>query len=153
MFQSLSDMEIDRKFLSFIIEKPIFSHRHTHIETLKWRLTGMKFCSVLPGPRQCYKFFKNYLYLAITCKKFYPHKVESFFCTAGMLLFQDEIFPYDCFSPPKRYEKVDPLVWRKYIEIHFNEAYQFIFTTHMTSICEKKINKGLYRISSFCEYF
>ena len=38
MFQSLSDMEIDRKFLSFIIEKPIFSHRHTHIETLKWWL-------------------------------------------------------------------------------------------------------------------
>ena len=42
------------------------------------------------------------LYLAITCKKFHPDKAGSLFCTAGIPLCRNEIFPCNCFSPPKR---------------------------------------------------
>ena len=68
------------------------------------------------------------LYLAITCKNFNPGKVESFFCTAGISLYRDKIFPDRCY-------------------------FYCIFTKHTTSICEKKVNKCLYRISPFCEQF
>ena len=42
------------------------------------------------------------LYLAITCKKFHPDKAGSLFCTAGIPLCRNEIFPCNCFSLPKR---------------------------------------------------
>ena len=44
------------------------------------------------------------LYLTITCEKFDP---ESLFCTAGIPLCWDEIFPCNRFSPPRRDEKVN----------------------------------------------
>ena len=49
------------------------------------------------------------LHPAITCKKFNPGKTGSLFSvsTAGIPVCQDEIFPYNRFSPPKRDEKVN----------------------------------------------
>ena len=44
---------------------------------------------------------------AIKCDKFYPGKAGSHFCTAGTQLCWNEIFPCNCFGPPKRDEKVN----------------------------------------------
>ena len=46
------------------------------------------------------------LYSAIACEKFLYCKAESLFCTVGIPLYWDKIFPSDRFSPPKRDEKV-----------------------------------------------
>ena len=42
------------------------------------------------------------LHPAITCKTFHPIKTGSLFCTAGIPLCRDEIFPCNRFSPPRR---------------------------------------------------
>ena len=47
------------------------------------------------------------LHPAITCKKFHPGKTGSLYCTAGIPLCRDEIFPCNRFSPPKWDEKVN----------------------------------------------
>ena len=65
--------------------------------------------------------------LAITCKTFHPDKTGSPFCTAGIPLCRDKIFPCNCFSPPRRDKKVN---YRRY--------FYCVFATHITSICEKK---------------
>ena len=46
------------------------------------------------------------LYLAIICKKFHPGKAGPLSCTIGIPHFPDKIFPCNCFSPPKRDEKL-----------------------------------------------
>ena len=46
------------------------------------------------------------LYPAITCKTFYPGKMGSLFCTPGILLCWDKIFPCNRFSPSTRDKKV-----------------------------------------------
>ena len=58
----------------------------------------------------------------ITCKKFYPSKMGSLFCTARILLYcWDEIFPYNCFSPPRQDEKFNKQISLKIsIKVHFN---------------------------------
>ena len=45
------------------------------------------------------------LHPAIIWKKFHPVKTGSLYCTAGIPLCRDQIFPCNCFSPPKRDEK------------------------------------------------
>ena len=42
------------------------------------RLAGMKFCLILPGSRQCYKFFINYT-LGLHIKSFIPGKQDPCF--------------------------------------------------------------------------
>ena len=125
---------------------------------LRWwlhDLAGMKFCLVLSGSRQCYKFFINYiLRLDVKCSNLF----QSLHCTAGIPLCRDEIFSCNRFSPPKRNEKaklINTSVWNnllRYISIDCSYFYCF-FTTHMMSICDKKVNQCLYRISSFREHF
>ena len=46
------------------------------------------------------------LHPAITCKTFHPEKTGSLFCTAGIPLCRDEIFPCNRFSLPRRDKKV-----------------------------------------------
>ena len=120
---------------------------------LKWvgitwsRLTGMKFCPVLsgscqfqdsgiPDPGTLHK-----LYLMITCEKFHPGKMETFFSTAGIPLCLDKTFSCNHFSSPRRDENVSyTSVWKnpkKYISID-RRFFFCIFTTYMTSIYEKK---------------
>ena len=66
---------------------------------------GMKLCTVLPGSRQCYKLFINYvLQLHV---KFHPGKTGSHFCTAEIPPCRDKIFPCNRFSSPNRDEKVN----------------------------------------------
>ena len=47
------------------------------------------------------------LHPTITCKKFHPGKTGSFFCTPGIPIFRDEIFPCNRYGPPKPDEKVN----------------------------------------------
>ena len=58
----------------------------------------------------------------ITCKKFYVGKMGSLFCTARILLYcWDEIFSYNCFSPPRQDEKFNKQIsLRISIKVHFN---------------------------------
>ena len=51
------------------------------------------------------QYIVHKLHSAITCKKFHPGKKGSLFCTAGIPLCRDKIFPCICFSPPKRDDK------------------------------------------------
>ena len=46
-------------------------------------------------------------YPAITCEKFHPSKVGSRFCTVGISLCRNEIFPCNHFSPLKQDEKIN----------------------------------------------
>ena len=73
----------------------------------------------------------------------YMEKVSS--RQGGIPLCRDEIFPCNRFSPPKRDEKINTSVWKYQPEnIHRStfqlseDIFYYVFTTHMTSICEKK---------------
>ena len=46
------------------------------------RLAGMKFCPALPGSRQCYKFFINYI-LRLHVKRFIPARRDPSFVQPG----------------------------------------------------------------------
>ena len=58
------------------------------------------------GSRQYSKLFINFI-LWLHGKKFHPGKAGSRFCTARIPFCRDEIFPCNCFSPPKRGEKIN----------------------------------------------
>ena len=60
------------------------------------RSVKMKFCPVLTGSQQFYKLVINCL--AITCRNFHPGQTGSLFCTAGIRLCWDDIFPSSRFS-------------------------------------------------------
>ena len=70
------------------------------------QLAGMKLCPVLPGSRQCYKFFINYI-LRLYVKIIIPARRDPSFILTRIPLCRDEIFPCNRFSPPKRDEKVN----------------------------------------------
>ena len=54
-------------------------------------LAGWNFLSFCWDPSSIINCYK--LYLAITCKKFHRGKAGSLFCTAGIPLSWDKIFP------------------------------------------------------------
>ena len=70
------------------------------------QLAGMKFCPILPGSHQYYKFFINYI-LRLYVKIFIPARRDPSFVLTGIPLWRDENFPCNRFSPPKRDEKVN----------------------------------------------
>ena len=85
-------------------------------------------------------YYKSYplhkLYPVITCEKFDSGKAGSLFCTTGMK-FSHEIASARL-SEMKKW--INTLVWKnpwKYASIDRRYFY-CIFTTHMTSVCEKK---------------
>ena len=92
------------------------------------RLTWMKFCPVTPGFRQCYKLFIKYI-LRLHVKSF-PARWDP-----SIVLCREEIFPCNSFSPPKPDEKIN-----QKMSISIDRRYfHCVFTTYMTSICEKKM--------------
>ena len=118
---------------------------------LRWwlhDLAGMKFCLVLSGSRQCYKFFINYiLRLDVKCSILF----QSLHCAAGTKFCH--VIASARLSGMKKL--INTSVWNnllRYISIDCSYFYCF-FTTHMTSVCDKKVNQCLYRISSFREHF
>ena len=75
---------------------------------------------------------------AITCKKFRPDKMGSLFCTAGIPLCRDEIFPCNRFSPPNRKKKSIKIS----IELHFNTPKIFLscfYDAYDVNLLEKKV--------------
>ena len=62
------------------------SRRNRHFVSkvvITWsRLAGMKFCLVLPGSRQCYKLFINYI-LQLRVKSFIPARKDPSFVLPG----------------------------------------------------------------------
>ena len=121
---------------------------------IRSRLARMKFCLVLPGSRQCCKFFTNFI-LQLHVESFIPAFVmpRSLFCNAEIPSCWDEIFQCNGFNKMKKLIKTS--VWNiPKKQISTDRSYFYcIFATHMKSICEKKVNKCLYRISLFCDYF
>ena len=71
-------------------------------------------------------------------------------CTARIPLCRDEIFPCNCLSPPKQYEKVHEQISLKIsTEVHFNRSKIFLLCFYDTYDANHKVNKCLCRISSF----
>ena len=72
--------------------------------TCRWWLRDPEILSRFAGiPAVLWTLHK--LHRAITCKTFHSSKSGSLFCTAGIPLCRDEIFPRNCFSPPPRRDK------------------------------------------------
>ena len=77
---------------------------------ISWfRLAGMEFCPVLPGSRQCYKFFKNFIFqLHVT--SFIPARRNPSFELPGCR-FAGNKFSY-CLSAMKK--SINTSVWKIY---------------------------------------
>ena len=110
------------------------------------RLAGMNFCPALPGSRQCYKLLINYI-LRLHVKRFIPARRDPSLVQPGSR-FAGTKFSHVIASARLGGIKKDKKYPWKYISI-YGRCFYCVFTTHMTSICEKKVNKSLYRISSF----
>ena len=115
----------------------------------------MKFCPVLQGSQHCYKVFINYI-LRLHVKSFIPARLDPSFVLPGSR-FSGTKFSHEIASARlSRMKKlINISIWRnplKYISID-RSCFYCIFTTFMTSICKIKVNRCLYRISSFCEHF
>ena len=107
----------------------------------------MKFCPALPGSRQSYKLFINHI-LQLRVKRFIPASRDPCFVLPGSRFAGTKfshVIPSACLSGIKKLIKKH--LW-KYISIDRRYFY-YAFTTHMTSICEKKFNKHFCRISPF----
>ena len=97
----------------------------------------MKFCLALPGSRQYYKLFLNYI-LRFHVKHFIPARrgpsfVQPGFRFAGTTKFSHVIASVHLGRIKKLIKKYS---WKS---ISIDRRYFYcVFTTHMTSICEKK---------------
>ena len=129
--------------------------KNSKVVTVWSRLARMKFWPILPRSQQCYKFFINYI-LRLHLESFIPARRDSSFVMPGSRFAGTKfshVIASACLSEMKKWSNTS--AWKspkKYILIDRSYFY-CIFTTHMTSIYEKKVNKCLYRISSFCEHF
>ena len=132
------------KFIIFYITKVVIT----------WsRLPGMKFCLVSSGSRPRYKVFKDYI-LRLHVKSFIPARRDFSFVLPGSC-FPGAKFCHGIASAHlSRMKKlINTSVWKnpfKYTTIDRRYFY-YMLTTHMTSICKKKVNKYIYRISLFYE--
>ena len=110
-------------------------------------MTGMKCCPVQPGSRQCYKLFMNYT-LRLHANCVIPARRDP-----------SSVLPGSCFVGTKlshviasaRLTGIKKLIKKyrqKYISVDRRYIY-CVYTTYMTSTCEKKVDKYLCRILSF----
>ena len=105
--------------------------------TIKWsQLAGMKFCLALPGSRQCYKLFINYI-LRLHVKRFIPARRNLSFIQPGSHFAGTKFFHVIASARLGGIKKLIKKYPQKYIPID-RRYFCYVFTTHMTPICEKK---------------